>query len=571
MSQIDKVEIGSRRRLLSDDFNNAERLSSRALLEGLSAAALGDVYKLAAAGVGGVIGGLTVRAVVGTNEVEVQPGIAVVAVTPASATYDAPVEWIELGVATRIDLGGLVDGGNPRLVTIEIEPAQIAKVTAAVDVFVPATGLFGIAVQDIVTGSSPILTATPGAAAASPVVAAGTVGRLPLAVVKLATAQANFTDAFVGVLLCRPLLAADGDMLTPQRYIRGGGVSVGEESGGVLVNLNAPNVHEANLSMLGVDARVSGNQVFANVMTPNTTTPAALTAAVQPVYGYAAPPPWASDYGTIAAREAWQQNPNELSLGATSESVVGGDGSTFSALLPQTGTIAFRSAIVIWDSVAPYGLDLSLGNAPARVIDARGPHPVTALGGAGTITLDATQDVTWGATQQVTESAYIGSIASLGAGLFMAQAYKGRGYVRSLDTVDVIAGTGNRPIFVTVASTVGLTAFYPGRYPNMLVGDAEIIPTSAITIDLFSRFDTASPGPHVLQIASAFGHGATDAALALGSYEILENDTATFGNEHVLVSRDATGFAQHLVTKGAGAIASAIGLTGYEDMFLAAR
>jgi hypothetical protein len=572
VSQVDKIEIGTRRRLLSADFNNAERLSSRALLESISALGLADVYKVAAAGVGGVVGGLTVRAVVGTNEVEVQPGIALVAQTPASATYDAPVEWIELGAATRVDLGGLVDGGSPRLVTIEIEATQVAKVNAPVDVFDPVTGTFGVANQDVVTGSSPTLTATAGAAAASPVVAAGTPGRIPLAVVKLSTAQVSFSDTWVAVLMCRPLLEALGDKLAPRRYVRGGGVSVGEENGGVLVNLNTTTVHDINLSMLGIDSRISGATVFANSRTPNTTDPATLAGAVQPVYGYAVPPPWASDYGNIAPREAWQQNPNQLSLAGTPESVVGGDGSSFSSLAPVTSTVAHRSAIVIWDSSTPTGLDQGpLGNASARVTDARGPHPDTALGGAGSITLDATQDVSWGVSQIVTESVYIGSIASLGAGLFLGQAYKGRGYVRVIDTVDVIAGTGNRPIFVTSASTAGLVVFYPGRWPNMAVGDAEIIPASAITVDLFSRFDVVSPGPHVLKIASAFGFGATSLALALGSYEVLELGDATFGVEHLLVTRNVAQTAQHLVTKGAGALASAIGLTGYEDMLLAAR
>ena len=577
MSDIDKVVIGTRRRLLSGDYNNGQRLRDRIDLELVSAQALGDVYKAFAAGIGGVIGGLEVRAISGTNTVEVQPGIALVPSTPADTLYDPPVNIIELRTPTVVDLGPFVDGGNPRLVTIEIQATQVAKVNAPVDVFDPGTGTFTVANQDVVTGSTPTISVRAGAAAPSPQVAAGpgVDGFLPLAVVKLATAQASFTDDFVPVLMCRPLLAALGGTICSPRDIVGAGVSVGEEAGGAFGALQLLEVHDTDLALRGIPARIRGWVSFAGTVTartPNTTTPAALLASTGPVYGYAVHPPWLNDYGAIAPREARVENPNQVSLVATADSVVFGDGSTFISLGLGTAGDAgptFRNGFVIWDDLPPGGIENGpVGTAPPRVVDKRGPS-------TGSLTLDATQDPSWGNVQSVVESAYIGAASATG-GQFVAQSYRGAGRVVYVDELDIPAGTGARPIRREVAD-VGASTFRPGAYPNMDQGGGEIdvLPDVALTADLGLVFDGGAAGAVVAALVyGQFGQGQPDQTVGLGGYrQRLDNtaqpayaDDARFEIE-LGTSRDAN-LALTLTAGGATAI---LWLAGYQDALLGAR
>jgi len=587
VSDIPKVTIGTRRRLLSSDFNNGQRLRDRALLETLGAIGLGDLYKITADGVGGVVGGLTVRAVVGTNEIEVQPGIAFVAETPASATYDAPVNWIELGVPTRLDLDSFVDGGNPRLVTIEIEPNLVDKVTNLVDVFLPPTGTFQLQNQAIVIGSEPIISANAGAAGPNPVVAAGpgVNGKIPLAVVKLVTAQASFTDPFVSVLLCRPMLFSAGDWATSGGSVHGGGISVGERLGATIEVTFIAEMHDARVEMLGLGSRIAGQISFLGgtpiARTPDTTDPASLIGSAQAVYAYAANPPWAADYGTIAPREARVDNQNNIDFVSDASSVVIGDGFTFRSLaltnqaVPEIGP-GSENAIVIWDTVSPAGISNGpLGAVPPRLDNLRGPHPLTDAGGV--ITLDATQDPSWGATQEVSDTVYLGCVSSLGIlpQRFMAQSYRGRGFVRAIDEVDW-AGTSYRPAVQYVGDTGVLDPLYPGRYPAMGGGDTEVIPVFATRVEVSGELSVgAGPGAARLQLASEYGMGAPQPSPSLAGffslrYEASDLPASGFSAEVIAVERDLTGRVGVYAQVGGGGLAE-FTLTGYEDVILASR
>lgn len=580
MSDVDKIVIGARRRLLSDDFNRGERLSSRALLETIGALSQGDLYKVAADGVGGVVGGLLVRALVGTNRIEVSPGIAIVAQAPASATYDPPVEWIELREAFELDLDSFVDGGNPRLITIEIEANSVTKVSEIVDIFDPVTGSFTAGAQDVVTGSEPIVSANAGAAAASPVVAAGSSGKIPLAIVKLTTGQVSFPDEFASILMCRPLLTAQGNRDVPRKHVRGGGVSVGEEDAGVIANLGVPFVHSIEANLDGLDATVGGIFSFTgNGRTPSGETPASLISANQPVYGYVAPPPWVADYGDIAPREAWHRNPNEVNY-SNAESIIVGEGSTFASLASFDAPYQhFRNGIVFWTATAPNGIESSIIGNVFQVRDARGPHPDTDVGGSGSITLDPTNDPTWGTPQVISDSCYVGSLASLTA-TFMGQNYRGSGYVQIIDSVDfAYPASGQRPVHNLNANTGGLVAFYPGRFPDMLVGDDEVIPAGVSTIELHTAYATGTLGVTNVAIRSAFGFGGAAPATSGGSH-LTQVDTGSTGamllhREHVRVSRlvddGSTVQSCEITLLVATGTEHSMALCAYEDLILAAR
>jgi len=577
MPDIDKVVIGTRRRLVSDDFNNGERLRDRALLEGLSAAQLQDAYKSVAAGLGGVLGGFDVRAVAGTLTVEVSPGIAFVPETPADTLYDPPIDYIEQRNPEVIDLSSFVDGGNPRLVTIEVQANQVAKVNTLVDVFDPGTGTFAAVNQDVVVGSDPVFNVRAGAAGASPQVAAGpgVSGFIPLAIVKLSTGLAAFSDDRLPVMCCRPLLAASGKTLIADRTIEGGGISVGEEAGGTFGALQLPEIHDARVELLGIPARARGNVSFSGTVTartPDTTSPAALLASTGPVYCYLVPPPWASDYGPLAPREAKATNPNQLDLLATPDSIVFGDGSTFTSLglgfAPLEAGPTFVNCIPIWDDQGPNGIDRGpLSTAPIRIVDARGNT-------SGSLTLDATQDPSWGNTQVVTESVYIGAVSATG-GQFIAQAYRGAGEVWMIDEVDVVAGTGAKPIRRDVAD-VALTTFKPGGFPSMDQAGVEptILPTAALWAKVGTVFEGGNLNAVVALIVGAnFGSGAADQTLVAEYRVRLDNTSqpAFAADDTFEVGLDASGQAQLAATVAAGGATSILFLQGYKDAFLATR
>jgi hypothetical protein len=574
-SQFPRGNVITRQRLLSDNFNKSNRLVARGVILGELARSLGDDYLASAAGRGGVIGGFLVRCLAGSNTIEVSAGIGFVATTPTSATYDPPVLWIEIDSPQTVDLASLIDGGNPRLVTIELEPAEVSLVTAVVDVFDPGTGTFTVdptAAQ--VVGSEPTIVPSAGAAAAAPVVAGGTVGRLPIAVVKLAAGQVSFADEFASVLMCRPMLDAGGERMIPRDYVAGGGCSVGEESGGAIVNLTNVYLSRMTASILGLEAELAGLILFATQgRTPDTTSPVDLLTDPQPVYGYAAPPPWADDYGPLAPREAWQRNPNAVTFAST-QNIVGGGGSTFISLSAQTTSSpgrTLRNAIVIWDIEAPYGLERGAGNAPLQVLDARGPHPDTAPGGAGSITLDATQDPTWGATQEITETAYIGGLSSLGTGAhIMGQTYRGRGVVQAIDFMDFGASAFRPGIRVTATTASG--TLYPSRFPGMLVGDDSILPSTTLAVYISGDSDVTG-GNHILDVREELGQGFPGAVNAVGSNRFASDATTVdieWSASWIRVGVDGSLSCIFSLDAGTAGTISLV-LAGCEDAILGAR
>ena len=530
-AQVPRLTVNTRQRLLSADINNISALTAKAMIMLELAREVGDGYTGASLGRSGVVGGFMVRCLPATNIVEISPGIALMASTALSPTYDPPEVWIQSDATVQLDLSALIDATKPRLVTIEVGPSDGVIVSTPVDVFDPGTGLFVVDPSaPRVQGSVPIWFTSGGTPAASPTIAAGTVGRVPLAVVKLVASQASFADEYASILMCRPLLGADAG-LVPRDYVEGGGCSVGEESGGSLVGLTDVYLSRLNASLAGIEGEVSGLIPFGlRARTAATTSPATLLAVAGVVYGYVAPPPWPGDYGPMAPREAWQRNPNAVAF-ATAGNVVGGAGSTFISLAAETPSSpgrTFRSAIVFWDSVAPYGLERGTGNAPLQVIDARGPHPDTAPGGSGTVPLAAAQDPTWGPSQSVSESVYVGALAALGLGNdFMAQTSLGAGQIRLIDLVELAGLTKRRPFRQDVVD-VATTTIYPGRFPGMLVGDAAILPTSAQHVFMWYRLTTGAAGAFAVQLFAPFGFGSIEGGVATyGGWSIDVNGSLT--------------------------------------------
>jgi hypothetical protein len=409
-------------------------------------------------------------------------------------------------------------------------------------------------------------------------VAAGTIGRLPLAIVKLTAAQASFADDHACVLLCRPMLSALGDRLLPPEYVRGGGLSVGEESGGSISGLGFVTVGACTANIAGLEADPSG---FINYATfgrsVDGTSLASLISSVQPVYAYAAPPPWAADYGSIAPREAWQYNPNEVDTSAAG-SIIFGAGETFTSLVAETSLTlgrARRNCIVFFDTEAPWGTDIGLGsNAPLRVLDARGPHPETAPGGSGTIVLDDTQDPTWGTTQEVAETVYLGALSSIGTANFIGQAYEGGGVVRLIDTVDTLGGNPRRP-FTGWNTDQASISVYPTKWPDMLVGDDNIFPKVS-NIDLFASF-TAGSGNATARytLYNAFGFGRADpGALVTGAKTVQFNPStitdAGMVDEWIRL-KPSSSDAVSLFLDCTTGTSLVVGVTAYTDAILASR
>jgi hypothetical protein len=582
VSDRDKITIGTRRRLLSSDFNDGERLVDRALLELTSATVLGDAYKVAATGIGGVVAGLEVRAVPGSNKIQVLPGIAFVAEAPADSLLDPPINIIELRAAVELDIGTLVDGANPRLITIEIAAGLVSKLNEPVDVFDPVTGTFGVANQDIVVGSTPVVTARAGVASPNPVVATGpgSSGLIPLAVVKLSTSQASFTDAYIGVLLRRPLLAAAGGLLAPTGAVEGGGFSSGEVSGAIIDGLGSVELHDFRCELSGYVARGHGPAEFggSNIRTISGTALADLTNLERPIYGYAVPPPWAADYGSIAPSESRHLNPNNLIMFSTAESVVLGDGSTFGSLAYGNGPagveFSLQNMLVVLDPTVPsglsYGATAGPQAGPPRVDDLRGTHPTIA--GGSTITLDATTDPTWGPAQIVSDAVYLGAYSSIATILLVAgQSYRGRGFVHMID-IDT-----RRPSFSTVVNTGALDPLLPGHFPGMQPGDNAIIPAFATRVEVSGKLtNTGAAGIAELTLKGAFGFGPkgvnpdlTDVQRVRFEGGDLPN-ASEFSTGIVALERDQSGQCYITGLVGGGGTIQ-VALQGYEDPILASR
>jgi len=576
-SGVKRQQWGTLQRLTSDDLSDIGNLSGRALVESLWAMSFGDAYRAVAAGVGGVLGGYLVEAIAGTNTVRVSPGIALVPGTPADSSVDSPMVWVQADEPKELDLAALVDNANPRLVTIELSvDVDHVYVSGQRNKLDPNTGEYLIESYDLVVGGLPQYHATAGVASATPVVAAGTPGRIPLAIVKLVAGQAGFLNSHVSILMCRPLLGALGHRLVPRDYVRGGGLSVGEESGGSVSSTTFVTVHSCNCSLLGLDADPAGFVNFpTHGRTKDGTVPATLISAVQPVYAYAAPPPWANDYGAVAPREAWHRNPNAIDT-SQEQSIVGGKGNTFMSLLAETAKTqgrARRNSIVLWDTAAPVGIDIGLAdNAPVRVVDARGSHPDTALGGS--ITINAVNDPTWGPSQVVTETVYLGCLSSIGSADFVAQSYRGAGEVVMIDEMDVLAGTGRRPLMVATTTTVS-ASIYPGKFPAMQVGDDAVVPAWG-EILLGAFWTTGSDaGNATVFVGDKFGFGAGDPATPIEGW-YFQMDTTNTGpftsaTPEVRISPSADGSCTFACASPGANFRVTMWLRGWVDPFLASR
>ena len=89
-AQVPRLTVNTRQRLLSADINHISALTAKAMIMLELAREVGDGYTGASLGRSGVVGGFMVRCLPATNIVEISPGIALMASTAVSPTYDPP-------------------------------------------------------------------------------------------------------------------------------------------------------------------------------------------------------------------------------------------------------------------------------------------------------------------------------------------------------------------------------------------------------------------------------------------------------------------------------------------------
>ena len=272
-SHIRRVRWNTRERALTSDLNDASALLHRALVEALRRVESGDAAQ------SGVLGGFTASADGATMNITIAPGLALLRQT-APTYLDSDWTWVESASVQSIDLTALADPAQPRWVAIELEPAEAVELSTARDIWVPANSTF--LSQNVVklSGSSPQLIATPGAAQATPVLPAGTPGRIPLAYVRLGAAATSI--AVTDVVACRPLLV---EPLRGDAMVQGGGVEV-DTVGSDNVRLIATQGTFRN----GLDFEISTRTLADHVLTTGASSSGIYPPANQgPVYLYAVP------------------------------------------------------------------------------------------------------------------------------------------------------------------------------------------------------------------------------------------------------------------------------------------
>jgi len=448
-SNIRRLIENTRERLLSTDHNDTTALQHRAIIEAVTALALGTAYNASSERPSGVIGGFEVTAPGASFNVTVSPGLAVKKGT-APTGYDSDLLWIEQQAIETIDLSSLVDPGNPRWVVIEIEPTDAVETAATRDVFVPALGTFTSQSVDKVKGSDPTFTARGGTPAAAPVFPSGVADRIPLAYVYLAAAAASVE---VGdVVRCRPML---NTRLGQGDHYNGGGVHVATDAtslvqaGHFRCSLDGLPFQMTLRPSTTQDINVAGNPSWAS----GDAYPAAAT---QPIYCYAIAAPYPTGYDAdVAHRE-----------------MVPGSGITTSARIPSVKSGMENCVLAFSDLPPASGVNQQQGIASGAAFAA------------------GINDPTWGGGVPAT-SVYVGALSCINAQDLLAQDYIGAGEI-ALKT----PGTGNQIVEDDVQNSGGLT-LQTGDMRNLLpltAGGAQVLPDTAHSVR--ARIAAVSAAPN---------------------------------------------------------------------------
>lgn len=380
-SDIRRLLYNTRERLLSTDFNESTDHTHRAVIEQLNAV-LNEAFYSAGVERSGVIAGMEVSVVPASLTVSVGAGLALKRGT-APTTRDSDMEWIELRTAQTVNLAAHVDGANPRWVAIEIAANDAVETSAFRDQFNPATGTFSSVAVDKVRGSSPTLSVRAGTAAPAPVFPAGGAGTIPLAYVYIPAAAATLTAG--DTVGCRPLLTARTREGT---HFNGGGVNC--DNGGSTVSPHAFAVKPSGapftmrLNLGGsIDLDVAGDPMWE--------TGDSYPATTQPIYLYAAIPPYPAGYDSDISIREFQPGSN----------IVPG------SRIPSVTTSGMSNCIVV------------ASNDP----------PLVGTGSFdGTSTISGLNDATWGGGASIA-AYYIGSVSFFAGIGLQGQRYTGGGEV----------------------------------------------------------------------------------------------------------------------------------------------
>lgn len=197
-----RIVYNTRERAESDDLNNTTDLLLRQAINNLAFTNAPDAFT--GLNLYGVVAGLVVGSTGVSLTVTVEAGLAVKYDSAAADVYDSKYRLIEVTTPVTVDVSSYVNGINPRWIVIEIEPGSAVEAMSLRDIYNPATAMFVPQSVPKVRKSEPLVSVTAGLAAATPVMPAGTPGKIPLAYVYLgAAALVVNPDTIVG---CRPLL-----------------------------------------------------------------------------------------------------------------------------------------------------------------------------------------------------------------------------------------------------------------------------------------------------------------------------------------------------------------------------
>jgi hypothetical protein len=293
----DHYEIQTRQRLTSSALNEGNDFIGRMAIESLRRLMNAD-----AASLSGVVDGMRVSVQVGTLNVQISGGLALM----YDATQVSPSNkhrWIE--IADSAPLTATLDGGDasPRWDVIEIAPGVADAGGEVIDIYDPALGAPVPTILSPHKLCTPIVTVTKGTAGANPKFPAGTAGRIPLAYVYVAAGAAVLNVD--RVCYCRPRLRPrqyiDND-LSPYRKINVHGGGWWRLLAGLTGNLETAMTGDFRNGTpfhlpegAGYNLSSSGNFNGGGLPIANGT-----------IYLYAAPPPYPTGYdANLAPREIY--------------------------------------------------------------------------------------------------------------------------------------------------------------------------------------------------------------------------------------------------------------------------
>ena len=293
-----RVIYNTRERAESDDLNNTTDLLLRQAINNLAFTNAPDAFT--GLNLYGVVAGLVVGSTGLSLTVVIDLGLAVKYDAPAADVYDSKYRLIEVTTPITVDVSSYVNGINPRWVVIEIEPGSAVESMSLRDIYNPATAMFVPQSVPKVRKSEPLVSITAGVAAPTPIMPAGTAGRIPLAYVYLgAGALAVNPDTIVG---CRPLL-------TPRlgeaaANLTGGGFEVATDAISVVTASCGmqfrpalfPTVISLDSTVLSADLDAVGSNMWA--------TGSAYPATTAPIYLYLMSAPYPAGYdANLVGRE----------------------------------------------------------------------------------------------------------------------------------------------------------------------------------------------------------------------------------------------------------------------------